>query len=104
VSCPSQARPRDPKRTRVRLDEILAVGSGVNKVEFALRDGRRLLILRTRRSLLVNSGQVTALRPEGSGDRRVELGPRAVPLSRRFPQALEIETRGCSVSPHGIFR
>ena len=96
---------RDGARlTRVQLDEILAVASAGNYVEFALRDGRRLLMrsplsvleeelsprgfLRTHRSWLVNARQVTALKPEGSGDYTVELGDVAVPLSRRFPQAL----------------
>jgi hypothetical protein len=108
VEAPAQALTFDirdgAKLTRVRLDEILAIGSVGNYVEFAMRDGRRLLMrsslsalegelaprgfLRTHRSWLVNSGQVTALKPEGSGDYRVELGPLTVPLSRRFPQAL----------------
>ena len=44
--------------------------------------------LRTHRSWLVNAAQMTALKPEGSGDYTVELGPVAAPLSRRFPEAL----------------
>jgi len=44
--------------------------------------------LRTHRSWLVNGGQVTGLRPEGSGDYAIELGDIVVPLSRRFPEAL----------------
>ena len=92
------------KLTRVRLDEVLAVASAGNYVEFVLRDGRRLLMrsplsalegelsprgfLRTHRSWLVNAAQMTALKPEGSGDYTVELGALAAPLSRRFPQAL----------------
>jgi LytTr DNA-binding domain len=92
------------KLTRVRLDEILAVSSAGNYVEFALQDGRRLLMrsplttlegelsprgfLRTHRSWLVNIYHVTALKPEGSGDYTIELGDVAVPLSRRFPEAL----------------
>jgi hypothetical protein len=96
---------RDGARlTRVKLDEILAVTSAGNYVEFILSDGRRLLMraslqameaelaprgfLRTHRSWLVNSRKVTALRPEGSGDYTVDLGAQAVPLSRRFPEAL----------------
>jgi hypothetical protein len=96
---------RDGARlARIRLDEVLAVSSAGNYVEFALRDGRRLLMrsplsvleselsprgfLRTHRSWLVNTRQVTALKPEGSGDYSVELGGMTVPLSRRFPQAL----------------
>jgi len=92
------------KITRVRLDEVLAIASAGNYVEFVLRDGRRLLMrsplsaleeelgprgfLRTHRSWLVNAARMTALRPEGSGDYTVELDTLSVPLSRRFPQAL----------------
>jgi DNA-binding LytR/AlgR family response regulator len=92
------------KFTRVRLDELLAIASAGNYVEFVLRDGRRLLMrspltsletelaprgfLRTHRSWIVNAKQVTALKPEGSGDYSVELGSLSVPLSRRFPEAL----------------
>ncbi|MGH6878280.1 MAG: LytTR family DNA-binding domain-containing protein [Rhizomicrobium sp.] len=90
--------------TRVRLDELLAIASAGNYVEFVLRDGRRLLMrspltaletelsprgfLRTHRSWVVNAKHVTALRPEGSGDYSIELGSLWVPLSRRFPEAL----------------
>jgi len=93
------------KLTRVRLDELLAIASAGNYVEFVLRDGRRLLMrspltsletelaprgfLRTHRSWIVNAKQVTALKPEGSGDYSIELGSLSVPLSRRFPDALE---------------
>ena len=92
------------KLTRVRLDEILAVSSAGNYVEFFLADGRRLLMrsplrsveselsprgfVRTHRSWLVNGKKVTTLKPDGSGDYTVELGRQAVPLSRRFPDAL----------------
>jgi len=92
------------KLTRVRLDELLAVASAGNYVEFVLRDGRKLLMrsplsalegelaprgfLRTHRSWIVNAKQVTALKPEGSGDYSIELGSLSVPLSRRFPEAL----------------
>ena len=92
------------KLTRVRLDEVLAIASAGNYVEFVLSDGRRLLMrsplsalenelsprgfLRTHRSWLVNAGQMTALKPEGSGDYTVELGGVTAPLSRRFPEAL----------------
>jgi hypothetical protein len=92
------------KLTRVRLDAVLAVASAGNYVEFVLAGGSRLLMrsplsaiekelgprgfLRTHRSWLVNAAQVTALRPEGSGDYAVELGNVVVPLSRRFPEAL----------------
>jgi DNA-binding LytR/AlgR family response regulator len=92
------------KLTRVRLDQVLAIASAGNYVEFLLADGRRVLMrsplsalerelgprgfLRTHRSWLVNAGRMTALRPEGSGDYTVELGSVTVPLSRRFPEAL----------------
>jgi len=89
---------------RIRVDEILAVTSAGNYVEFLLRDGRRPLMrtplstieaefaprgfVRTHRSWVVNASAVTGLKPEGSGDYTVELGALIVPLSRRFPQAL----------------
>jgi DNA-binding LytR/AlgR family response regulator len=92
------------KLTRVKLDEILAVSSAGNYVEFFLADGRRLLMrsplrsveselgprgfVRTHRSWLVNGKKVTTLKPDGSGDYTVELGQQTVPLSRRFPDAL----------------
>lgn len=92
------------KLTRVRLSEILAVTSAGNYVEFALEDGRRLLMrsplsavesdlesrgfVRTHRSWLVNTARVTALKPEGSGDYEISLGTLEVPLSRRFKAAL----------------
>ena len=92
------------KLTRVRLSEILAVTSAGNYVEFALADGRRLLMrsplsavesdlenrgfVRTHRSWLVNAARVTALKPEGSGDYEISLGTLEVPLSRRFKAAL----------------
>jgi DNA-binding LytR/AlgR family response regulator len=89
---------------RVRMDEIVAVTSAGNYVEFLLRDGRRPLMrsplsvietefaprgfVRTHRSWVVNASAVTGLKPEGSGDYTVELGAVAAPLSRRYPQAL----------------
>jgi hypothetical protein len=92
------------KVTRVRLDQVLAITSAGNYVEFVLKDGRRLLMrsplstleselssrgfLRTHRSWLVNAGEMTALKPEGSGDYTIELGNLTAPLSRRFPEAL----------------
>jgi DNA-binding LytR/AlgR family response regulator len=92
------------KLNRVRLDEVLAVASAGNYVEFVLRDGRKLMMrsplsalenelaprgfLRTHRSWLVNAKAMTALKPEGSGDYTVELGSLEAPLSRRFPEAL----------------
>jgi hypothetical protein len=96
---------RDGARlTRVRLSDILAITSAGNYVEFALQDGRRLLMrsplsalesdlegrgfVRTHRSWLVNAARVTALKPEGSGDYEISLGSLEVPLSRRFKTAL----------------
>jgi hypothetical protein len=96
---------RDGTRlVRVPLDEIVAIRSAGNYVEFLLSDGRRPLMraplasleaqlagrgfIRTHRSWLVNGARVTGLRPEGSGDYAVELGALEVPLSRRFPAAL----------------
>jgi hypothetical protein len=96
---------RDGARlTRVRLSDILAIASAGNYVEFALADGRRLLMrsplsaveselsergfVRTHRSWLVNEAAVTGLAPQGSGDYEISLGALAVPLSRRFPAAL----------------
>jgi hypothetical protein len=92
------------KVTRVRLDQVLAIASAGNYVEFVLKDGRRPLMrsplstleselgsrgfLRTHRSWLVNAGEMTALKPEGSGDYTIELGNLTAPLSRRFPEAL----------------
>lgn len=92
------------KLTRVKMEEILAITSAGNYVEFILGDGRRLLMraplhsveqdltprgfVRTHRSWLVNASKVTTLKPEGSGDYTVELGKHEVPLSRRFPDAL----------------
>jgi hypothetical protein len=89
---------------RVPVDDILAITSAGNYVEFLLRDGRRPLMrkplssmetelaakgfVRTHRSWLVNAMQVTGLKPEGSGDYEVEVGSVSVPLSRRFPEAL----------------
>jgi hypothetical protein len=96
---------RDGARiVRVPVRDILAVASAGNYVEFALRDGRRVLMrsplsaveaefaahgfVRVHRSWLVNAMQMTGLKPEGSGDYTVELGALNVPLSRRFPEAL----------------
>lgn len=89
---------------RVPTTEILAARSAGNYVEFVLADGRKPLMrsslagieselvplgfVRTHRSWLVNAARVTELRPEKSGDYGVRLGELAVPLSRRFPEAL----------------
>lgn len=90
--------------TRARLEEILAVRSAGNYVEFMLADGRKPLMrsslaaveaelvpagfVRTHRSWLVNTARVTGLTPEKSGDYAVALGELEAPLSRRFPEAL----------------
>lgn len=90
---------------RTPLARISAVSSAGNYVEFWLDDGRRPLMratmaaieaelepfgfVRAHRSWLVNADAVTALRPDGSGDWTVELGALEVPVSRRYPQALE---------------
>lgn len=101
------------KLTRVQLNEILAVSSAGNYVEFLMADGRRLMMraplrrveselaprgfVRTHRSWLVNGRKVTMLKPDGSGDYTVELGREIVPLSRRFPEALA-KLRGTSLN------
>ena len=98
----------------MRLDQVMAIRSAGNYVEVVLADGRKPLMrsplsaverelgprgfLRTHRSWLVNAGQVTSLRPVGSGDYTVELGSVTVPLSRRFPRALAKLRSGCTVS------
>ena len=96
---------RDGARlNRVRLEDVLAINSAGNYVEFLLRDGRRLMMrsplsaleealgpsgfVRTHRSWLVNTMGVTALKPAGSGDYTVEMDGLIVPLSRRYPEAL----------------
>jgi hypothetical protein len=91
---------------RVPLEEIVAVTSARNYVEFHLAGGARPLVretlakveqdlaaagfLRTHRSWLVNPAHVRAITPAAAGDFRLELitGITA-PLSRRFPDALE---------------
>jgi DNA-binding LytR/AlgR family response regulator len=91
---------------RVPVPEILAVRSAGNYVEFVLADDRRPLMrsslsavseqladqgfVRSHKSWLVNKARVTGLKPEGSGDYAIELGPLEVPLSRRFPEALAV--------------
>lgn len=96
---------RDGARvSRVHLDDILAITSAGNYVEFKLRSAKTLLMrsalsaieqklapsgfLRTHRSWLVNAKHMRALVPEGSGDYKIELEGFTVPLSRRFPEAL----------------
>ncbi|MFV3130217.1 LytTR family DNA-binding domain-containing protein [Niveispirillum sp. KHB5.9] len=95
---------------RVAVAEIMAVRSAGNYVEFLLADGRRPLMratltqvadelsphgmLRTHRSWLVNGAHVRGLEPEGSGDYALTLADGSTaPLSRRFPDALEMLRR-----------
>ncbi|WP_183211463.1 LytTR family DNA-binding domain-containing protein [Brevundimonas variabilis] len=89
---------------RAPVDDILAVASAGNYVEFWLADGRRPLMratlaaieaeltgfnfVRAHRSWLVNASRVTGLSPDGSGDWTVELGTIRAPVSRRYPEAL----------------
>jgi hypothetical protein len=98
---------RDGARVvRVPMDEIVAVTSARNYVEFHLAGGRKPLVretlakvevdlagagfLRTHRSWLVNPAHVRTVTPGVAGDFRLELdGGLMVPLSRRFPGALE---------------
>jgi hypothetical protein len=97
---------RDGARVlRVPADEIVAVSSARNYVEFHLKGGDKPLIrdtlsrveeelsalgfLRTHRSWLVNPALVRAVTPAAAGDFRVELESGVTaPLSRRFPEAL----------------
>lgn len=98
---------RDGSRlVRVPMDEIVAVTSARNYVEFHLAGGAKPLVretlakvesdlaaagfLRTHRSWLVNPRHVRAITPAAAGDFRLELATGlTAPLSRRFPQALE---------------
>ena len=98
-----------PRLIRAAVGEILAVRSAGNYAEFMLGDGRRPMMrsalaalqerleplgfVRTHRSWLVNAARVTGLRPAGSGDYAVELGAIEAPLSRRFPDALQVLRR-----------
>jgi len=96
---------RDGSRLiRVAVDDILAVSSAGNYVEFRLTDGRKPLmrstlaaigaeleplgLIRTHRSWLINVARVTGYESDGSGDWTVHLGDLHTPLSRRFPEAL----------------
>jgi hypothetical protein len=93
------------KVVRVRIDDILAVRSAGNYVEFLLADGRAPLmrgtlagveaqlrphgVARTHRSWLVNTGSIEVIDPAGSGDFRLSLrGGIEAPLSRRFRPGL----------------
>ncbi|WP_129793356.1 LytTR family DNA-binding domain-containing protein [Sphingosinicella sp. CPCC 101087] len=97
--------------SRVSPDELLAARSCGNYVEFLLGDGRRPLMrttlgslgtqlaplgfVRTHRSWLVNARRVAQMEAEGSGDYGLTLDDgTSVPLSRRYPQALEVLRRG----------
>jgi hypothetical protein len=98
---------RDGSRVvRVPMDEIVAVTSARNYVEFHLAGGKKPLVretlakvesdlaaagfLRTHRSWLVNPRHVRAITPAAAGDFRLELATGlTAPLSRRFPHALE---------------
>ena len=98
---------RDNTRVlRVPIDDILAVRSAGNYVEFLLADGRRPLmrqtlaetadqlaphgLARTHRSWLVNKRRIAQIEPAGSGDFKLMLGQGVeAPLSRRFKGAIE---------------
>jgi hypothetical protein len=108
---PATRRPlfdiRDNTRVlRVPIDDILAVRSAGNYVEFLLADGRRPLmrqtlaetaeqltphgLARTHRSWLVNKRRIAQIEPAGSGDFKLSLGEGVeAPLSRRFKGAIE---------------
>jgi hypothetical protein len=92
---------------RIPMEEILAVSSARNYVEFHLKGGKKPLVretlakveaqlsaqgfLRTHRSWLVNPAHVRAITPAAAGDFRLELETGlTAPLSRRFPGALEM--------------
>jgi hypothetical protein len=96
---------------RVPPASVLAVRSCGNYVEFVLGDGRRPLMrttlaalceqlagkgfVRTHRSWLVNKARVSEVVAEGSGDYGLTLDDgTAVPLSRRYPDALAAVRRG----------
>ena len=91
---------------RVPPNAILGIRSSGNYVEFVLDDGRRPLMratlaslgaqlagkgfVRTHRSWLVNRARVAQIVAEGSGDYGLTLDDgTSVPLSRRYPEALE---------------
>jgi hypothetical protein len=91
---------------RVAPGDILGARSCGNYVEFLLADGRRPLMrttlgglgtqiaplgfVRTHRSWLVNARRVAQIEAQGSGDYGLTLDDgTVVPLSRRYPEALE---------------
>jgi hypothetical protein len=98
---------REGARTiRARLEDIAAVSSAGNYVEFLLADGRRPLMrstlaaveaelgprgfVRTHKSWLINAARVAEMTADGSGDFTLALDVGVtVPLSRRYPQALQ---------------
>jgi DNA-binding LytR/AlgR family response regulator len=93
---------RDNARViRVAVEDILAVSSADNYVEFHLSDGRRPMMratlgaiearlgpqgfARTHRSWLANTGRIVEIRPTGAGDFTLVLQHGLeLPLSRRF--------------------
>jgi hypothetical protein len=111
------AAPPAPERETVVIDEgqrkllvpprdLLCARSSGNYVEFQLADGRRPLMrttlaameaqlaaagfVRTHRSWLVNPDHVVEIEAEGSGDYGLTLDDGTkVPVSRRYPQAIE---------------
>ena len=95
---------------RVPPRDLLGARSSGNYVEFLLADGRRPLMrttlaaieaqlaamgfVRTHRSWLVNPDHVAQIEAEGSGDYGLTLGDGTkVPVSRRYPRAIEILRR-----------
>jgi hypothetical protein len=98
---------RDGARTlRVPLNDITAVTSAGNYVEFNLADCRKPLMrgtlgamerrfaahgfVRVHRSWLVNAARVEAIEPAGSGDFTITLaGGVKAPFSRRFRNAMD---------------
>jgi DNA-binding LytR/AlgR family response regulator len=89
----------------VAAADILAIASAGNYVEILLADGRKIMMratlsgmlaepalaafLRVHRSWIVNPASVRGITPEGSNDFSLTLvGGAAVPLSRRYPEAL----------------
>jgi len=114
----SQTQPRPAARAsfdirdngrviRVPVDDIYAVRSAGNYVEFLLADGRRPLmratlaemagqlaphgLIRTHRSWLVNRARIAQIDPAGSGDFKLSLrGGVEAPLSRRFRAQVDL--------------
>ena len=113
MAAPAAAAPpatydiRDGTRTiHAPVDEIAAVSSAGNYVEFRMADGRQILMratlgqieaelaahgfARTHRSWLVNTRAIAETRRVGAGDFELTLtGGLVAPLSRRFRPAVE---------------